>query len=325
MGQLLAKLQSDPNPLEVFVDFENSKPASPEEQEIFGRVEPLLERSVDILRRIEVYGKVEGEGCGELIRKAINQPNEETQNAAWTAVLPMVDQLRVFYEYSTALEQAIPDILRALCKASPDAETALMNNQALTRQLATIFEFVLRFDDSKMTNPAIQNDFSYYRRSLNKMKMQNGAAVEVPIKDELANKMSLFYAYPTPMMKCLSETTVSFVEANPAIPREQITGLFAMMANACYSMVATKKLQSEKGNMFCLRAMTAAIIVFDHADTVGAFAKKSPIHIRGAIKTLKDFPASLKSDIDGLINALRFTSVHLNDDDTPNAVKNLLQ
>lgn len=325
MGVLLAKLQSDPNPLDVFVDFENTKPGSPEEEEVYNKIEPILERSVDVLRRIEVYGKVEGEGCGELIRKAINQPNEETQTAAWVAVLPMVDQLREFYEYSTALEQAIPLILTTLTKSSPDAETALTKNQALTRQLATIFNFVLRFDDSKMTNPAIQNDFSYYRRSLNKMKMQQGAAIEVPIKDELANKMSLFYAYPTPMMKCLSETTVAYVSENPSTPREQITGLFAMMANACYSMVATKKFTKDESNMFCLRAMTAAIIVFDHADALGSFAKKSPIHIKGAINTLKSYPATLKSDIDGLINALRFTSVHLNDDDTPNAVKNLLQ
>jgi hypothetical protein len=29
---------------------------------------------------------------------------------------------------------------------------------------------VLKFDDLKMTNPAIQNDFSFYRRNISRMK-----------------------------------------------------------------------------------------------------------------------------------------------------------
>jgi len=61
-----------------------------------------------------------------------------------------------------------------------------------------------------MVNPAIQNDFSYYRRSLAKMKMTNRAG-DIKIKDELANRMSLFFAYPTPMMKVLTDSTVEFL------------------------------------------------------------------------------------------------------------------
>jgi len=61
-----------------------------------------------------------------------------------------------------------------------------------------------------MVNPAIQNDFSYYRRTLNRMKTQQ-KDVNIKVRDELANRMSLFYAYPTPMMKVLSETTAGFL------------------------------------------------------------------------------------------------------------------
>lgn len=114
--------------------------------------------------------------------------------------------------------------------------------QALAKQLADVFDFVLRFDDSKvystpiiiylisspptrgvnvnnqpanhhhpqMVNPAIQNDFSYYRRTLNRMKLSKKDA-NIKIRDELANRMSLFFAYPTPMMKVLSETTAKFL------------------------------------------------------------------------------------------------------------------
>lgn len=61
-----------------------------------------------------------------------------------------------------------------------------------------------------MVNPGIQNDFSYYRRSLAKMKMTNRAG-DIKIKDELANRMSLFFAYPTPMMRVLTDSTVEFL------------------------------------------------------------------------------------------------------------------
>jgi hypothetical protein len=41
------------------------------------------------------------------------------------------------------------------------------------KQLAEILQFVLRFDNLKMGNPAIQNDFSFYRRTLSRLKTAN--------------------------------------------------------------------------------------------------------------------------------------------------------
>jgi hypothetical protein len=90
-----------------------------------------------------------------------------------------------------------------------------------------------------MVKPAIQNDFSYYRRVLTRMRaaqrmgtvsasgnncasfgLTKTSKQKKPIEDEgekeedhikvdeeLANKISLFFAYPTPMMKVLIDTT----------------------------------------------------------------------------------------------------------------------
>jgi hypothetical protein len=44
------------------------------------------------------------------------------------------------------------------------------DNLGLVIQIAHIFSFVFHFDEAKMMNPAIQNDFSYYRRVLGRMK-----------------------------------------------------------------------------------------------------------------------------------------------------------
>jgi len=179
------------------------------------------------------------DGCEEYIRKAITTPGEETEQAAWNAVLPAVDQLQEFYDFSLELEASFPKLLVALCKNEP--KDSLANQQALAKQLADVFDFVLRFDDAKMVNPAIQNDFSYYRRTLNRMKLSK-KDMNIKIRDELANRMSLFFAYPTPMMKVLSETTVKFLSSDSSVPRDNVTTALATMSNVCHDMVAKKKI-----------------------------------------------------------------------------------
>ena len=73
---------------------------------------------------------------------------------AWQAVLPAVEQLKEFYDFSQELEQCFPKLLTALCQDDP--KTNLEKRQALAKQFADVFDFVLRFDDLKMLNPAIQ-------------------------------------------------------------------------------------------------------------------------------------------------------------------------
>jgi hypothetical protein len=311
MGKIIAALSEKP-PEEIVIDFEKSQP-SEAEKEIHAAVAACLDKGPVILDRLFKY-----DGCEEFIRKAITTPGQETEEAAWNAVLPAVEQLQEFYDFSLELESCFPKLLVALCKNDP--KDSLANQQALAKQLADVFDFVLRFDDAKMVNPAIQNDFSYYRRTLNRMKIAK-KDLNIKIRDELANRMSLFFAYPTPMMKVLSETTVKFLSQDTSIPRDHVTVALATITNVCQDMVARKKFESDATNMLCLRAMTGAIILYDHLHAQGAFVKKSPINIKGCINVLKGYTGS---PTDGLLNALRFTTIHLNDPETPNAIKQLL-
>jgi len=142
--------------------------------------------------------------------------------------------------------------------------------------------------------------------------------MNITIRDELANRMSLFFAYPTPMMKVLTDVTVKFVDAEKT-SRANVTRALGTMANVCQSMVDKKTFELPETNMFTLRAMTAAIILYDHLHPVGAFTKKSAINVRSCITTLKSTPGT-----ENLLNALRFTTAHLNDPDTPPSIKSLL-
>jgi hypothetical protein len=67
--------------------------------------------------------------------------------------------------------------------------------------------------------------------------------------------------------------------------------------------------------------MVGVIILYDHVHPSGAFIKSSHIDIKGSIRVLKDQTPSI---VDGLLNALRYTTKHLNDENTPKQVKNLL-
>jgi len=312
MGQLLSILSGSDNAEKLFIDFENARPVE-EEQELHATVADVLNKSPQILDRLLKYT-----GCEEFIRKAITNPGPESEDAAWEAVLPAVDQLQQFYDFSIELEGCFPKLLVALCKNDPKSQ--LSSHKALAKQLADVFDFVLRFDDAKMVNPAIQNDFSYYRRTLNRMKLSK-KDTNIKIRDELANRMSLFFAYPTPMMKVLSETTAKFLSTDTSVPRENVTSALATLANVCHDMVEGKKFTQENYNLLSLRAMVGSIILYDHVSEQGAFVKKSPINIKGCISVLKNYQGH---NTDGLLNALRFTTIHLNDAETPGAIKQML-
>jgi len=304
--------------IDIFLDLENAVPKEEAEKEIYNQVSAVLTKGPAILEKLSGYS-----GCEDFIRKAITTPGPENEDAAWGAVVPAVEQLREFYDFSLELDTCFPKLLVALCKTNPKENIG--SQQALAKQLADVFDFVLRFDDLKMVNPAIQNDFSYYRRTLNRKKITK-TDVNITIRDELANKMSLFFAYPTPMMNFINDTTVKFLSQDSSVPRDNVTIALALMANVCQEMVSQKKFLNETTNLFCLRAMTGSVIVFDHLHASGAFSRKSPINIKGVITALKTFPAAAGSGItDGLLNALRFSTIHLNDPDTPEIIKKLLE
>lgn len=132
----------------------------------------------------------------------------------------------------------------------------LQTQQALVKQFAEILDFVLKFDDLKMTNPSIQNDFSYYRRTINRLRLANQDHVrnnfnDLNISCDDANRMSLFYATPTPMLKVLSESTLKFVKSNNDLPIENTTETLGTMAKVCQRMIENQYVKNfSKENLF---------------------------------------------------------------------------
>ncbi|XP_016897654.1 protein FAM49B isoform X2 [Cynoglossus semilaevis] len=325
MGNLLKVLTKDidNNGGNFFLDFENAQP-SPSETEVWESVNQVLTEAREVLDELQAYT-----GAGEDIRQAIQSPGvERVQEKAWSAVVPLVSKLKTFYEFSVKLESSLRCLLVVLtCSSSSSSPTQqLEQKQALARQFAHILHFTLRFDELKMTNPAIQNDFSYYRRTISRMKINKLNATEAgDVNNELANRMSLFYACATPMLKTLSDATSKFVSDNPELPVENTTDCLSTMASVCKVMLETpeyrSRFHSDETVLFCLRVMVGVIILYDHVHPAGAFVKTSNIDMKGCIRVLKEQPAS---SVEGLLNALRYTTKHLNDETTSKQIKNML-
>eukprot|EP00049_Salpingoeca_infusionum_P017757 m.354239 g.354239 ORF g.354239 m.354239 type:complete len:324 (-) comp16960_c1_seq1:464-1435(-) len=322
MGNIVKVLMGDGKKPgeEVFLDFEGATP-SDEEKRTYDNVAAVLDRKDAVLADLAAY-----EGAEAQIRSAIQSPSDEAlQLAAWDTVCPLVLKLKELYDYSAEIEGVLPQLLLELCAENPIE--ALEQKQAIAKQFADVLYFVLKFDDMKMNNPAIQNDFSYYRRTLNRKKMNSPADEDsAVVSPEEANRMSLFYAYPTPMLKVVSEATTKFVSDHKEIPIDNTTDCLSSMAAICRIMLdqpdLAERFEDPETILYCQRVMVGVIILYDHVHLIGAFSKRNPsIDIRGSIKALKKHESA---NLEGLLNALRFSTKHLNDESTPKEVKKLL-
>lgn len=323
MGNLLKILWKDDGSKEsndLFVNFETAQPTEAE-LAVFNKVKIVLEKCQAIIKDMQQYT-----GATESIRQAIsNAKSEELQQTAWEAVCPLVVKLKHYYGFSNELDGITQELLQMLTSIDLTPREHLEQQQALFRQFADILDFVLRFDDLKMTNPSIQNDFAYYRRTLNRMKANETQMEENIVSAEMANKIALFYANSTPMLKVLSDSTTKFVSTHKDLPVENTTDCLSTMANICKVMIESpvlaSRFQSVETKLFCLRVMVGVIILYDHVHPAGAFVKTSSIDMKGSIKVLKDQEFRL---VEGLLNALRYTTLHLNDDSTPKTIKSML-
>jgi len=121
------------------------------------------------------------------------------------------------------------------------------------------------------------------------------------------------------MMNMLTEVVRN---QNFELTKQEIIQGLSLLANVCLDMVQNNKFEDVSLNIYCLRAMTASIIIVDIIDDNGVFCRKSPINIKNAVLLLREKMDEFGTV--GLINALKFTTKHMNDPETPTAIRNLL-
>ncbi|KAH9264171.1 hypothetical protein BASA83_012369 [Batrachochytrium salamandrivorans] len=237
MGAIISIFKSgakEEEPIDIPINF-SAQPTA-EEQHIYNATVELLRFGPNILQDLRGYV-----GCGEAIRQAISNPGRSTEDAAWSVVCPAVAKLKEFYDFSNNLEQILPRILQFFGKG--DVSQSFEKYQATARRLAEILDFAIQFDNLKMSNPNVQNDFSYYRRSVSRMKMNNAQLVAV-VSDDLANKMSLFFAHSNPVTKALTDATTLTINSR-AVSQGAVMDILSTLSGISYNTVAKTELETK--------------------------------------------------------------------------------
>jgi hypothetical protein len=310
MGGLFSSFGSQVDVSDVFVDFSATDvQLQGDEKEMFDSVSELLTEGKSILDQLDAYTD-----CGLSIRRALTNPTPDNEKEAFGAVKANVDVINGFYQFSKKIEKLFPSMLRVL--ATDDEKASIQQKQGVSKKVADVLDFVLKFDELKMLRPGLQNDFSFYRRSLGK----HAGDPDLVVRDDEASFISLFIAQPIPMMTSTAKATLELINEN-AHNGTHVPKVLATIANVCLHLVKTKRFKDSATDLLCVRSMVGSIVLFDHVSQEGAFVKRSGINIRQAVQLITKEYVEQKP----LINALRYSTLHFSDDTTPAAITQMLE
>jgi len=326
-------------PDDVFVDFENAQPLA-DETELYNEIEELTKTADILLKDLEAYT-----GAGAAIKKAFESATVENEKNAWKNVAPRALKLKECFDMSHRLASVGPKIFTKICTQSQSTGGVvelLEFHQALIKQFAKVVDSVMFLDNLKMSKPEINNDFSFFRRLRTKMsKINNTPEVgtgnnpfvfddkisqqtnDLASNMRLINDMTNMFARPTPFLSTFTESLSKFVKESEQVVAERTPEMIGTMATVCQKMLDNPALRSKMKNIttepFIVRVVVGLVILYDHVDPKGVFVKGSKVDVKGIVKTICEFP-----DCDKLLDAIRYTTVHLNDESTPKDVKKIV-
>lgn len=296
---------------DAFINFETAQPETDEEKELNSEICGVLEKAKTLLEIIRNY-----KGSEELIRAAISTPSKQTEGAAWDGLLPGVANLKSFFTYSDELAAVSTKIVACLAKA-PMGETGYPElSEYMAKQFCDVVSFAFEFDAIKMSNPSIQNDLSFYKRRIYVM----GDVGELAVDNELAARLSQFFAVATPMLTALCNSIQVLVNKSEYKLEKTLETMIEVTLRMLENAETESKFESPDDMIqYIMRVMTGLIIIYDHVNKAGAFHKKSMVDIKAAITVLKK-----KDDTSPLLLALKFSSKHFGDETTPAKITQML-
>ena len=236
--------------------------------------------------------------------------DQELQQVAFSALLPNVKLIQKFFNTANETAEYAVNLLQEL-----SGDMAMRTNMHKTYQLIQLLNTLYAVDQAKMMTPGIQNDFSFYRRSVGKFQSQ------APVPETAANQISMWIAEATPMLSSLTMALKTAIKKRP-----ELGGTLTKLANMCAWIVSRDGglTQSQKDELFV--AMTTAIILVDRSTARGAFFKESGIQMKKCLKTMVSDEHSNGSEVVmGCKNSLKYSTLHFNDSTTPGFVEELLE
>ncbi|KAI8320057.1 DUF1394-domain-containing protein, partial [Martensiomyces pterosporus] len=246
----------------------------------------ILRRGPQLLARLRAYHDSSSE-----IRAAISNPTSENEEAAWRKLGPSVLLLKECYENAKEMERFVPVILEELCgqvsgQVNNQGTSDVNRNRGLARSFADMMQYAFDFDALKSSIPAIQNDFSYYRRTLPRMHKSQDADVRASvISGDISNHMSLFYAYHNPMVKTVVDSASSHVKE--AGTSQHVLECLSALAAGALNAVRQRKISSAENNKLCVQVLVTCCILYDWISPQGVNNPQSTIDAKAVLQLVR--------------------------------------
>lgn len=120
-----------------------------------------------------------------------------------------------------------------------------------------------------MLKPEIQNDFSYYRRSLGSKSLSSGDVAKPPVTADLANVISMWLAQNLPMISSING-------------RETRNAAIGHLANVCCGLILRNVCPEDEVTKV-MNIMIAATVIYDRITPEGSFSNNSLVKVGDTI------------------------------------------
>jgi len=278
------------------------KPADTRSELDQDRWEGMLARIQTALEQIQNY-----KSCQDAVKKAIEAPKDAQINTdAAVALKDNILAIKSWYDLSEDMAAILPQMMTKI-----SGKGAITEDPELVAALGHLVAFVYRFDQAKLYESGIQNDFSGYRRVMNKCDLTQ---IELPLDESAASVVSMFVAQPGPFAHRLGVALKAVSAEGKAV--------LAELCNACCGMIDRSKGKAvlpEPSVDLYRHVMVGCIILYDRSANSGAFSSREVAIVkccttakkRGGVDTAK------------LCSALKYCTVNFST--APERVQSLLE
>jgi len=236
-----------------------------EDRQLFEEIGACLGDAEAALEQLINY-----EDRANMIRRAISTPSDsQLQMQAFEDVFPNVIYIKRVHELTERIAVLLKD---ACARIVRDGDEAFEQKSGLVARVAELLHFSLEYDIKKMTTPAIQNDFAFYKRSLSKF----GTHPDLPLRENEASVVSMFVANANPIAKSLKA---------PLDDDQAVRRALLLLANSCCGMINGSHVEGRQAE-WVAKVMTAAVVIYDELGYPGAFVKASDLQIRSIIRAV---------------------------------------
>jgi len=287
-------------------------------QESEGEVAECLELMSAALVALNAYEPKPGP-----IREAISKPSDyDVSVATVIALISNIDLVAGWMGLADRVAGQLQTLSEHIAQNTPRATmggTTIADFPGDTAALAQYLHFCWKFDQGKMMQPGIQNDFAGYRRVVGKVQMDQVPGMKV---DEAATgTISMWIADMFPFTgKC--------VGAVASAPKRAV---LAALANCCCGMLGRMGGVATGGGFggappeigsvqWLLEVMVASLVFYDRASVGASVFTTKDIQIRKCIAAIKKQGGPGR---DALINSLKYSTINFND--APGPIQNALE